>query len=317
MSAGSHAVAALRRIERWIFEPGSARRLAGVRIGLCLLMAGRLSRTMYLQLAGQPRALFRPISFMHLFPAMPSAGIILAVQIVAVGACLMGAAGVYTRAALPVAWLGSLFLNGLWTSVGQPMHNETLLILAMFPLLLARTTDAWSITARRRVPAAPGVSVRYGWPVRTAMITVAGGYFFSGLYKVLFSGPAWVFSNNLRWVMYAISDQNGHPISFAIFLASHPLLAHAAAAAALLTELTFPITLWKPITAWLFVPGVVLLHLGIGLTMHLDYSAWALTAIIMFVPWEVVADRLRRPAGEAALVATAWPERLPLLRAGE
>src|SRR5207245_8702110 len=145
-----------------------------------------------------------------------------------------------------------------------------LLILAMFPLLFADTSDAWSMAARGRGLSAPGPSVRYGWPVRTAMLTVAGGYFFSGFYKVVFSGPAWVFSNNLRWVMYAISDQNGRPIGLAILLANHPLLAHAAAAAALLTEIAFPVVLWRPMAAWVFVPVVVLLHLGIGLTMHLD-----------------------------------------------
>ena len=317
MSASSRTPQVIHRVERWIFEPGSPRRLAAVRIGLCLLMAGRLSRPLYVELAGQPRALFRPISFMRLFPSMPPAGVVLAVQIVAVTACLLGAAGVLARVALPVGWLGAVWLNGMWTSVGQPMHNETLLILAMFPLLFAPTTDAWSVAARRRGIPTPGPSVRYGWPVRTAMITVAGGYFFSGFYKIVFSGPAWVFSDNLRWVMYAISDQNGRPISLAIFLASHPLLAHVAAAAALVTEVAFPLVLWKPRAAWLFIPAVVLLHLGIGLTMHLDYSAWALTAIILFVPWEVVADRRSQRAADTSLIGEGWARGLPLVRAGE
>ena len=44
----------LGAVERWIFAPGSARRLAGVRIGLCLVLTGRLSRPVYLQVAGQP-----------------------------------------------------------------------------------------------------------------------------------------------------------------------------------------------------------------------------------------------------------------------
>ncbi len=291
MPARSEVLAIPARIERWIFQPGSPRRLAGVRIGLCLLLAGRLSRPLYLQLAGQPRALFRPISFMLLFHSMPSAGVIVAVQVLAVGACLLGATGVSVRIAMPVALLGALLLNGMWTSVGQPMHNETLLLLAMVPLVVAPTADAWSVTASRRRVASPGPSVRYGWPVRTAMIVVAGGYFFSGFNKLVFSGPAWALSDNLRWVLYGISDQNPRPIGPAIFVASHPLLAHAAAASALLAELAFPLVLWKPKAAWFFLPAVALLHAGIGITMHLDYSAWALTAMVLFVPWEIVADR--------------------------
>jgi len=294
MLARSAQLGVVGRIERWIFQPGSARRLASARIGLCLLLSGRLARPMYLQLAGQPRALFRPISFMRLFPTMPPAGFVLAAQVLAVAACLLGAAGVLVRVTVPVGWLGALLLNGMWTSVGQPMHNETLPLLAMVPLLFASTADAWSVDAwRRRLPS-PAPAVRYGWPLRTAMIVVAGGYFFSGFNKLVFSGPAWVLSNNLRWIMYGISDQNPRPIGPAILLASHPLLVHVVAAAALLTEIAFPIILWKPAAGWFFVPAAALLHAGIGLTMHLDYSAWALTVIVLFVPWDVVADRWRR-----------------------
>jgi len=291
MRASSGPLGQLGRFERWIFRPGDPRRLAAARIGLCLLLAARLSRPMYLQLAGQPRALFRPISFMHLFPAMPVEGVALAVQLIAVVACLLGAAGAFTRLSVPVAWLGALFLSGMWTSVGQPMHNDTLPLLAMVPLLFAPTADAWSVDAVRRSRPGPAPSSRYGWPLRTAMLTVAGAYFFSGFNKLLLSGPAWFLSGNLRWILYASSDTSPHPVKFALFLAGHPLVAQGMAAMTLLVELGFPLTLWKPTTAWFFVPAVVVLHLGIWLTMHLDYSAWVLTVIVLFVPWDIVADR--------------------------
>jgi hypothetical protein len=181
----------------------------------------------------------------------------------------------------------------MWTSVGQPMHNESLLLLAMVPLLFGRSADAWSLTAWRSRRPQSRSSVQYGWPVRTATIVVAGAYFFTGLDKLLFSGPAWALSDNLRWVMFAISDQNRRPIEPALFLASHPLLIHLAAATTLAIEIGFPSVLWRPKLVWIFVPGVVLLHLGIGVTMHLDYSAWALTAVIVFVPWDMAADRWR------------------------
>src|SRR5205807_4175251 len=231
----------LGAVERWIFAPGSARRLAGVRIGLCLVLTGRLSRPVYLQVAGQPRILFRPISFMRLFHSMPPADVVVLVQIAAVAACVLGTVGLWTRVALPVAFLGALFLNGMWTSIGQPMHNETLLLLSFAPLLFAPCADAWSLDARRRRAAGDGVSARFGWPVRTAMIVVAGGYFFSGLNKLVFSGVQWATGDNLRWIMYHVSDGSPHPIGPALFVASHPLLAHLAAAATLVVEVVFPI----------------------------------------------------------------------------
>jgi hypothetical protein len=290
MSAADRPISTVGRIERWIFAPGDARRLAGVRIGLCLVLAGRLSRPMYLEMTGQPRVLFRPISFMRMFPSMPSAHWVLAIQVVSVLACLLGAAGLFASVALPVAWVGSLFLNGMWASVGQPMHNETFLILGLFPLLFAPTADAWPLRARWTKLRPPEPSPRYGWPVRTAMIVVAGGYFFSGLNKLIYSGPAWFLSDNLRWVLYGISDQNPRPIGPAIFLASHPILSHLAAAGTFVAELGFPLVLRWPRSAWFFIPAVVALHVGIGLTMHLDYSAWALTVIVLFVPWDGLAD---------------------------
>ena len=287
------ALAASSRIEAWIFAPGSARRLAAVRIGLFGVLAIRLCRPLYVQLGGQPQALFRPISFMKVLSGMPSTGVILSVEVVAVAAAILSAVGAAVRVMIPIAVAGALFLNGLWTSIGQPMHNETLLLLSLIPLAFAPVADAWSIPSHGRT--APGTqgSRRYGWPVRTAMIVVAGGYFFSGIYKLLFSGPAWAFSDNLRWVLYRISDENARPIAPALFLAGHPLLTHLVALVTLVVEIGFPLVLFRPRAAWFFVPAVVLLHVGIGLTMHLDYSAWALVAVVLFIPWDEVADRRR------------------------
>ena len=55
------------RIDAWMFAPGSARRLAAVRIGLCALLALRLARGIYVDVAGQPASLYRPLSFMKVF----------------------------------------------------------------------------------------------------------------------------------------------------------------------------------------------------------------------------------------------------------
>src|SRR5262245_7266511 len=55
-----------RWIEGWLFAPGDPRRLAAVRIGLCALLAARLASGPYPELATQPPALFRPISFLRL-----------------------------------------------------------------------------------------------------------------------------------------------------------------------------------------------------------------------------------------------------------
>jgi hypothetical protein len=135
----------------------------------------------------------------------------------------------------------------------------------------------------------------FGWPVRTAMVVVAGAYLFSGLSKLLHAGPAWVASDNLRWVLYASSDAQPASNPLALFVADRPLLAHLVAAATLAVELGFPLVLWKPRLAWLFVPAVVVMHAGIGLAMQLDYSAMAATVLVVMVDWPSLAGRLVRP----------------------
>jgi hypothetical protein len=290
----------MRRAESWLFEPGSPRRLAAVRIGLASLLAIRLSRGIYLDLAGQPPALFRPLSFMHLFASMPSRHIVLVAQLLGIAAAALATFGLRARITLPAAWACAVLLNGMATSVGKVVHNDVLLLLCFVPLLPARTSDVWSVDAwlagRKRdsgIQSTPGRSVAYGWPVRTALVVAAGGYFFTGLAKLVFSGPAWALSDNLRWVLYAASDARGTPNLLALFVADRPWLAHLVALATLAVELGFPLVLWRPRAAWFFVPGAVALHAAIWATLGLDYSAWAATVLILFVDWPLVIERAR------------------------
>lgn len=300
----------VRRVEGWLFAAGSAERLAALRMGLCTVLAIRLSRGIYLELAGQPEALFRPVSFTRLLAAMPPREVVLAVQVAGVAAAVLGAVGLASRFTLPAAWAAALFLNGLHTSVGKIMHNDVLLLLAMVPLLPAPAADAWSLDAlqrRRRGGGRGGSSPsgRYGWPVRTAMVVVAGAYLFAGLAKVVNSGPAWVASDSMRWILYASSDSQPAPNAVALFVADRAWVAHAVAAATLGFELTFPVVLWRRRAAWLYVPGAVALHAGIWLTMRLDYTAWMATVLVVFADWPRLAGWLRRTAPAGARSGTS------------
>lgn len=285
----------MRRAEAWLFPAASPERLAALRIGLCAILAGRLATGPYSELAEQPRELFRPISFMELLPEMPPKPAVVALQAVAVLAAVLAALGLRTRVSLPLAWACAVFLNGMLTSTGKVVHNDLVLLLCLVPLLAAPCADAWSFDARRASSARSVSSRRYGWPLRTAAIVVAGAYFFAGLAKLVHSGPAWVTSDNLRWALYASGDSD-----LAVFIADRPWLAHALAAGTLLLELGFPLVLFLPRAAWIFVPGAVLFHVGIWLAMGLDYSAQAAAAIVVFTNWPVVVAAVRRRLPAAA-----------------
>jgi hypothetical protein len=281
------------RVEGWLFAPGDPRRLAGLRIGLCGVLAIRLAAGPYLDLAHQPAALFRPISFMRLLPSMPPPAFVLPVQVLAVTAAVLATVGLATRVSLPLAWLAAVPLIAMTSSLGKTVHNDVLLLLCLLPLLPSPAGAAWSLDARRRGGGAATASWRFGWPVRTAMVVVAGAYFFSGLAKLLHAGPAWVTSGNLRWVLYASSDAQAHANQAALFVAGRPWLAHLLAAGSLAIELCFPLVLWRPRLAWVLVPAVVALHAGIWAAMRLDYWPMAATVLIVMVDWPAVLSRLR------------------------
>jgi hypothetical protein len=284
--------AAARQAAAWLYAPGDPRRLAALRIGLGAVLAVRLATGPYQELARQPAALFRPISFLRLLDAMPPPTVVAVLQVVAVAAAVLATLGVAARVTLPIAFLAGLPLIAMTSSIGKVVHNDVLLLLTLVPLLAAPTADAWSLAALRR-RAGGGSSPRYGWPVRTAMVVVAGAYFFTGLAKLLHAGPAWVTSGNLRWVLYASSDAQAVPNQAALFVADRPWLAHLVALATLVLELSFPLVLVRPRAAWVLVPGVLGLHAGIWVAMELNYWPMAATVVLVLVDWAALADRLR------------------------
>jgi hypothetical protein len=264
--------AAVRRLVTagldWVFVPGDPRRAMWLRTGLCAVLTLRLATGPYLELARQPAALFRPISFLKVLGAMPPPAVVVPLQVVATAAAVLATAGVLTRVTLPVAWLGALPLMAMTSSLGKTVHPDVMLLLSLVPFLAARSG--------RRDPAAGA-----GWPVRTAMLVVAGAYFFSGLAKLLHAGPAWVFSGNLRWVLYASSDAAAEPNQLALWVAGKPWLTVLLAAGTIVLELGVPVVLVRPRLTWPVVASIVALHAGIWAAMRLNYWPMAATAALV------------------------------------
>jgi len=292
----------------WAFGPGDPRQLAALRIGLCAVLLFRLvSRgDVYLALAEQPPELFRPLSFMTLLDQMPSRSVIGACLVVGIVAAALAAAGLLARVMLPIALAAATLLNGMYTAQGKVMHNDVLLTLCLLAIVFARHGDVWSldswlarVRSRRRGVSRPAAAIgpAYGWPVRAAMIAVALAYLIAGLHKIFESGGVgWASSENMRWILYLASDSQGHN-AIALWIADHAWLAHLSAYGLLAIECLFFLVLVKPRLRWLFVPAAVALHAGTWLTLRLDYSAQALSVVIVFVTWPSVVtwlDRRRR-----------------------
>lgn len=275
------------RAERWIFAPESARRLAGVRIGLCLLLAYRLTARDYDAFAAR-HVRFVPHFYMDVFAHMPSPALASELQALGIASALLAALGVALRITLPVAFSCALILDGILNSAGRVLVRDALLMLCVILIIAAGRAagDAWAVRAPHRTTAGP----RYGWPIRTAMLVIALAYFFAAFQKWRYSGFAWVTSDNLRWILYA----QPHPSGLALFVADRPVLAHLLAGGTLLLETCFPLILFVPALRWLFIPAVVAMHISIQIALRLDYSAQWLTVVIVFVDWPRVVDWARR-----------------------
>ena len=306
----------LGAVERFIFATEDARRLGAIRIALFGLVAIRLATNGdYAQVAGQPPALFDPVSLFHLLPSMPSTGLTTTAQVLGVIAAILAAGGVWPRVTFPTAFALALFLNLMLNSTGKIVHNDLVVTLCLLPLLVTPTaaSRAWSIPLSRRrfrrgAEGRPPAGIAYGWPIRTAMVIIGLGYLFVGLQKMRYSGLDWFATDNLRYVLWASSDSQAGPNSLALFVANRDWLAHLFAAATVVTEIGFILCLPFARLRWILVPAVVGLHVGIWLAMDLDYLPQALAVIIVFVNWVAVIEwlngsRARRRESAAGAVA--------------
>jgi hypothetical protein len=283
-------VNAVRAIDRWLFAPNTTERLRRVRTMLALLVAARLALSPFRALADVPDALFVPVSGLVPIRSVPPVGVIVAVQVVGVGAALLAATGRRPRMTLAVAWLALLALAGLRSSLGKILHNDVLLLLAVLPFLAAPDTDDEEEVS--------------GWPVRTAMVLVALTYWYIGAQKLVHSGVAWVTSDNMRWILYsAAADGRALSREPALFIADRPWLATTSAAFLLGLELAFPVALFWRRARPALVAAAVLLHAGTWVLLGLDYWLWIAVVVVLFLVGEplrpAVAPTGPRPAAAA------------------
>jgi hypothetical protein len=119
-------------------------------------------------------------------------------------------------------------------------------------------------------------------------------YWFAAYHKLRRSGPAWVWGDNMeylmRWGPFA-----GEPRlpELTRWVGHQRPIAVAAAASILALELLFPLVVWWRRARPVFALTAVVLHLGTWVLLGLDYSVWIATVPIVLIDWSEVADRLR------------------------
>jgi len=276
-------------IEAALFGPESPARLWIVHTGLAILIGLRCVFGPYRGLDPTPDGLFRPPPFLVWLPEMPSAAVILAVQIAAGIATVLFVMRRWPRATFAGAWLAYVFLAGLRDSRGKVMHNDVLLILASAPFVFA------PLTADKRDRES---DARCGWPVRVGITVVALAYFFAGYWKIMRSGLSWVFSDNVRLsIAWGPKPQVDRWDWFADVVTGPAWLGVIIAAVTITLELSFPVAIFVPRVRIVYAAIATSLHVGTYLMFGLDYWAWVATLWLLFVDWSAVTmPKLRRTA---------------------
>ncbi len=252
-----------------------------------------------------------------LYPPSPAAARV--AWVVVIAGAVLGAAGLFARAAFIALTVAALYLLALPLRSGLPYHYQHLVwfaaICAASPCADALALGGWR---RRRAAPAPQRSAAYGVPLRVAWLLVGVIFFFPGLWKVRTLGLGWITSDNLRNQMYwkwASTPGFAPPFRIDRF----PALLHAGAAVVVALELSFVFALWTRWSRRGAVAAALVFHSSARWFMGIDFSGLWLT-YVMFVDWDGLWRRwLRRgdatsPTAPAALEPMArWA---PALIAG-
>jgi hypothetical protein len=209
----------------------------------------------------------------------------------------LSAIGLFTRPAMVVAFALGTYLMGLPHNFGQTQHFDTLVVFACGALALSHAADACSIDAliAARRQAQPAWTRRtaageYTWPIRFVWVMMSLIFCAAGISKLRHSGIGWVASDNLAMLLlrqqYHLSD--GEPLTtWGIWVANHPWLARAMAAASVSVETLFPLALFNRYARLLLVPAGLAFLVGIRVLMGPTFEQFMLCCVF-WVPWDRV-----------------------------
>ena len=283
------SAAAVRALwDRVWFSPGSSFTLAVTRA----LVAAQalwivLSRPDLPNLAAWPREFWLPVHALTrirfgLTASLPiEQGLfaLLHVSLVAAGlgvrprlSCFVSATLLYHFAPLEEIIVGMphTFFGGL-----------TLPVLALFILSFAAVPRSGQ-----------AVSPEYRWPVALIQLLFSLNYFLAALAKLHYArGPGWFTGPTIQAYLLGHWSMTAPP--WALWAAERPLVCWGIALGTMLLELLFPLAVVSPRAAMLLVPGALLFHIGILMTMRIFFPS--LLLLLLFVDWDRLAQWSRRP----------------------
>lgn len=308
-------------IDRWLFAPAPATRLAVLRVlvggyAVVFLLARWPS---FWTAPGLPARQFEPVGPLWWMdsPIDPRLARTALIGVVVLGVCFV--AGVGYRVVGPLFAVGFFVVAAYRVSWGHVIHSEHLPALHLLVVGFSPAADAWRLDHRwlRRRPdhaaarRMPGPHARYGWPIRVMVVILIVTYVLAGWMKLRNGGWDWVDGRVLRnQIAYdnlrkELLGSQHSPIGG--WLVRYEWAFPPMAWATVVIELGAPLALLgaRVRTAW--AVGAWAFHVGIVVLMAISfpYQVSAIAYLCLFAP-ERAVDRVvarwrsRHPAHELA-----------------
>tara|TARA_Y100000768_G_scaffold388592_1_gene385423 strand:+ start:3529 stop:4437 length:909 start_codon:yes stop_codon:yes gene_type:complete len=199
---------------------------------------------------------------------------------------LMCAFGISFRLFSIVAFFLALFLIGVPINFGKVHHSNFLPLFFIGFFIFSKYSGVISVDALLKKiffkKSEPKESLYYMLPFQMMLVHFSSIYFASGFQKMRFSGLDWIFSDNMRTIILTrpTVTELGASITY------YPKLAIMLAMITVFFELFSPLALFHRYTKFIFVGGIMAMHIGAKATLgaHGDFTPYVLS-LLVFIPW--------------------------------
>ncbi len=196
--------------------------------------------------------------------------------------CVTGILGLFSRVSMISIAILSFYVIGVPNFFGKVNHNHHLVLFATV-MAVSRCADVLSIDAilkSRKKPYVPKPSVIYGMPIRFIWLIFGVIYFFPGFWKLYDGGLDWVFSDNLKYILYFKWYQTDWMPFFRID--QYPLLYKTMGLLTILFEISFVFLLFLGRLRYIAVIGGIFFHAGVKSVLNISFRALQYSYVVFF-----------------------------------
>ena len=220
--------------------------------------------------------------------------------------------GIWTRTSTSIVFILGLFLWGIPQNFGKVYHTETIPVLVFGIMACSRCGDVYSIDSlcsrRRKLRSTLVYQKRsdYTWPIRLAWVLIAMSVLAAGISKVSLGGWQWLVSDQMKWNIIS-HHYGGYGLpKWPLKIVRESWFSSGLAWGTVAVELAGPLILVSPRLRLIIVPTLVLMQVGIWLLMGVGFTLW-LVCYVVFVPWDIILQRLRSKLPNYVAPATMSP----------